>query len=90
MINLLIVIYNNNYSNCLYYKRCYPFLQTLLCFYHLNPCGCESIAAPSILLHALLETREHSSLAEATYSYTDAFALQRAEIHPDTFGCVTR
>ena len=61
----------------------------LLCFYHLNSCGCESITGPSILLYALLETGEYWGLAEAAYSHTDAFALQRGGIHPDTFGCVT-
>lgn len=39
-----------------------------------------------MLLCALEETREYLGLAEATYSHTDGFALQRGETHPDAFG----
>lgn len=61
----------------------------LLCFYHLNPCGCENITACSILLYVLLETKKYSGLAEATCCHAHVFVLQRGGIHPDTFGCVT-
>lgn len=64
-------------------------LPTSVALLFLNPCGCASITAPSILLCALQERREYSGLAEAPYSHTDAFALQRGGTHPDTFGCVT-
>lgn len=53
-----------------------------------TPVAVRVYKTPSILLYIPLERREYLGLAEAAYSLTDAFTLQRGGIHSDTFGCV--